>query len=152
VSVPLLRKDFVMDPYQVVEARAHGADAVLLLAAVLDDEAFRRCQDAAQDLGLQVLAEAHGLAELDRLLAIDTPIVGVNARNLMTFDVDLKQALTWIADIPAGRVVVAESGVRTRDDVLAVAHSRADAVLVGEGLMRGGRPTARFAELFGEDA
>jgi indole-3-glycerol phosphate synthase len=148
VEVPLLRKDFVVDPYQVVEARAHGADAVLLLAAVLDDAQLESCWEAAQDLGLQVLAEAHGLEELERIVSMGFPVIGVNARDLVTFDVDLERALAWMGSVPEDRIRVAESGVRSRQDAVLVETAPVDAVLVGEGLMRGGRPAENFARLF----
>jgi indole-3-glycerol phosphate synthase len=149
VDLPLLRKDFVLDPVQVVEARAHGADAVLLLAVALDDSALERCADEARTWGLDVLAEAHDARELDRLLALDLPIVGMNARDLETFDVDLGRGLELCRRIPEDRVAVAESGVRTRDDARRVEAAPVDAVLCGEGLMRPGTPEERFAELFG---
>jgi indole-3-glycerol phosphate synthase len=151
VELPLLRKDFILDPLQILEARAHGADAVLLLAAALDDAALTRCAEAAAEWDLSVLAEAHGPDELDRLLALDFPIVGVNARDLRSFDVDLPRALRWCAQIPADRIVVAESGVRQRAEADAVAAAPVDAALVGEGLMRPGTPGERFAELFGPE-
>jgi indole-3-glycerol phosphate synthase len=99
---------------------------------------------------MEVLAEAHGEAELQRLLRLDLPLIGVNARDLTDFRVDLPAALRWIDAVPADRVVVAESGVRVRADAEQVVASRADAVLVGEGLMRGNAPAERFVELFGE--
>jgi indole-3-glycerol phosphate synthase len=150
VDLPLLRKDFILDVYQVLEARAFGADAVLLLAAALDDHRLTALRDRAGELGMEVLAEAHGEAELQRLLRLDLPLIGVNARDLTDFRVDLPAALRWIDAVPADRVVVAESGVRVRADAEQVVASRADAVLVGEGLMRGNAPAERFVELFGE--
>ena len=150
VALPLLRKDFLIHPIQVVEARAHGADAVLLLAAALDDDGLRRCADAAQEWGMQVLAEAHGEQELDRLLALGFPVVGLNARDLNTFEVDLDRALRWCERVPTDRITVAESGVRTREAAQQVVASAADAILVGEGLMRPGTPAERFETLFGE--
>jgi indole-3-glycerol phosphate synthase len=149
VDVPLLRKDFVLEPYQVVQARAFGADAVLLLAAVLDDDALRRCADTAAAWGMTVLAEAHGETELARLLRLELPLVGVNARDLNTFEVNLANALAWTRQIPADVVVVAESGVRSRSEADRVSGAAVDAVLVGEGLMRGGRVAENFRELFG---
>ncbi len=151
VDLPLLRKDFVLDPVQVAEARAYGADAVLLLAVALDDPALERCADEARKWGLGVLAEAHDARELDRLLALDLPIVGVNARDLDTFAVDLERGLELCRRIPDDRIAVAESGVRTRSDARRVETASVDAVLCGEGLMRPGTPEERFAELFGGD-
>lgn len=152
VRLPLLRKDFVVGTYQVVEARAHGADAVLLLASVLDDAALRDCADCAREWGMAVLAEAHTDAELDRILDLDLPIVGINARDLKTFAVDLDRILAARDRVPADRVAVAESGVRSAADAARVSAAGFDAVLCGEGLMRGGDPTARMRELFGEPA
>lgn len=149
VDLPLLRKDFVVDPRQVVEARAHGADAVLLLAAALDDATFARCRDEARAWGLSVLAEAHGRAEADRLLEMEVEILGINARDLTTFEVDLPAALRLCATVPEDVVVVAESGVRDRESAQRVVDAPVDAALVGEGLMRGGDPAARFHEFFG---
>ncbi len=150
VDLPLLRKDFVVDPLQVLEARIHGADAVLLLAVVLDDEALVRCAEEAARCGLDVLAETHDDGELQRVLALDFPLVGVNARDLRTFEVDLETALHRCRSIGADRIVVAESGIRTRADARRASSAGVDAVLVGEGLMRPGRPAERFAALFGE--
>jgi indole-3-glycerol phosphate synthase len=149
VDLPLLRKDFVVDPVQIVEARAHGADAVLLLAVVLDDDELLRCAEEAARWGMAVLAESHDEAELERILRLDLPVVGVNARDLRSFEVDLDAALARCASIPSPRIRVAESGVRERADAERVFASGVDAVLVGEGLMRPGTPTARFEHLFG---
>lgn len=150
VELPLLRKDFVIDPRQVVEARAYGADAVLLLAAALDDDTFRRCRDEARGWGLSVLAEAHAAGEVERLLGLEVEILGVNARDLTTFEVDLAAALRLCHDLPEDVVVVAESGLRDRKAARRVSAAPVDAALVGEGLMRGGDPRARYRELFGE--
>ena len=150
VDLPLLRKDFVLDPLQIAEARAHGADAVLLLAVALDDDTLRRCADEAAHWGLTVLAEAHDDVELDRLIALGCAVIGVNARDLTTFHVDLERGLERCARVPAERVVVAESGVRTPEDARRVAEAPVDAVLCGEGLMRPGTPRERFVELFGK--
>ena len=149
VDLPLLRKDFVLDPLQIAEARAAGADAVLLLAVALDDDLLRRCADEAARWDLDVLAEAHDDEELDRLLALQLPVVGVNARDLTSFEVDLPGALERCARIPSDRIVVAESGVRDRSAADRVAATAVDAVLCGEGLMRPGTPADRFATLFG---
>jgi len=149
VDLPLLRKDFIVDPYQVVEARALGADAVLLLAAVLGDDEILPLVEVARGWGLEVLAEAHGPEEVRRLVDLGMPLIGCNARDLKTFQVDLPRALEWCAGVPGDRVVVAESGLREAEDARRVADAPVDAALVGEGLMRGGRPAERFAELFG---
>lgn len=153
VQLPLLRKDFILDPLQIVEARAHGADAILLLAVALDDAQLLRFTEEALRWDLAVLVEAHDERELERVLALDLPdahsAVGVNARDLQTFAVDLALGIELARSVPPHRVSVAESGVRTRDDAQRVAAACIDATLCGEGLMRPGTPAARFAELFG---
>lgn len=148
--LPLLRKDFILEPYQILEARAHGADAVLLLAAALDDHRILAFRDRAGELGMEVLVEAHGEDELQRLLALELPIVGCNARDLSSFEVDLDRALGWCAQVPADRICVIESGVREGEDGRKVQRAPVDAALVGEGLMRGGRIVENFRSLFGE--
>lgn len=150
VELPLLRKDFLFDSYQIYEARLHGADAVLLLAALLDDRQLRNLADLAASLGLAVLAEAHGEQELRRIVDLEFPIVGLNARDLRDFSVDLERILRWSESVPEERILVAESGVRTAEDLQRVASGRFDALLIGEGLMRGGQPAARMRELFGD--
>jgi len=152
VALPLLRKDFILDPYQLLEARVAGADAVLLLAAVLPDQQLLAFRDRAQELGLEVLAEAHGEEELQRLLALELPIIGCNARDLSTFQVDLEKALKLCARVPADRVCVVESGILESKQAKQAALSPVDAALVGEGLMRGDSPRLRFAQLFQEKA
>jgi indole-3-glycerol phosphate synthase len=148
-SLPLLRKDFIVEPYQLLEARAHGADAVLLLAAVLDDDRILSFRDRAQELGLELLVEAHGPRELERLLDLDLEVIGCNARDLKTFRVDLAKALEWCARVPNSRVCVAESGILNPADALLVSESAVDAALVGEGLMRGGHIEENYRRLFG---
>jgi indole-3-glycerol phosphate synthase len=150
VDLPLLRKDFIVDPYQLLEARVSGADAVLLLAAVLPDELLLAFRDRAAELGMEVLAEAHGAQELERILELDLPLVGCNARDLRTFEVDLHKALELCARVPPERVCVVESGILEPEQARLASLSPVDAALVGEGLMRGTSPGRRFAELFGE--
>lgn len=153
VALPLLRKDFVVDALQIVEARAHGADAILLLAVALDDRTLVEFAEEARRWQLDVLLEAHGEAELQRLLDLELPAdrtaIGVNARDLQSFHVDLEAGLRLAARVPSTYVVVAESGVRTREQAVRVAECGVDATLCGEGLMRPGDPGARFVELFG---
>jgi indole-3-glycerol phosphate synthase len=151
-SAPLLRKDFLLDSYQVLEARLYGADAVLLLAAVIDDGTIRQCVEEAERCGIAVLAEAHGEEELERLIALGLPIIGLNARDLHSFEVDVERVLRWCEAIPSDRISVAESGITTRAQADAVTAAPVDAALVGEGLMRGGDPAARFRALFGMSA
>jgi indole-3-glycerol phosphate synthase len=140
VRTPLLRKDFMVDSYQVTEARAHGADLILLIVAALDDALMRDLHDQARELGMTALVEVHDAAELDRALALDPVLVGVNARNLKTLDVDPRTVTGLLPRIPAGVVGVAESGVTGPADVAAYVRSGAGAVLVGEALVKDGAP------------
>jgi len=135
VAAPVLRKDFVLDPYQVVEARHAGADAVLLMLSVLDDERWRTCAAAADEYGMDTLTEVHTETELERALALDARVIGVNSRDLQTLRVDLDVLERLAPRIPADRLIVAESGIRSRADVAAL-RDRADAFLVGTSLMR----------------
>lgn len=132
---PVLRKDFVVDPYQVVEARAHGADAVLLMLSVLDDAGYRECAATAREVGIETLTEVHSEAELDRVLTLGAPVIGINNRDLRTLQIDLATTARLAPRVPADRVVVCESGIRTHLDV--VAHrDQVDAFLIGTTLMR----------------
>ena len=140
VPTPLLRKDFMVEPYQVTEARAHGADLILLIVAALDDALMRDLHDQARDLGMTALIEVHDVAELDRALALDPVLVGVNARNLKTLAVDPRTVFDLLPRVPEGVVGVAESGVTGPVDVAAYVRAGAGAVLVGEALVRDGAP------------
>lgn len=133
---PVLRKDFVIDAYQVVEARAHGADAVLLIVAALDDRALRDLYTAARELGMDALVEVHNESELKRALRIKPTIIGINNRDLRTFEVDLATTERLAPDVPAGIAIVGESGVYRREDVARLQNAGVNAVLVGESLMR----------------
>jgi len=146
VEIPVLRKDFIVDPYQVVEARAHGADLVLLIVAALPDDELRSLHRHIVDLGMTPLVEVHDEAELERALDLGARLVGVNARNLKTLAVDPQTVVRLLPRIPAGVVAVAESGVASLDDVRRYAGAGADAVLVGEALVTGADPAARVAE------
>ncbi len=146
VDVPVLRKDFVVDPYQLTEARAHGADLVLLIVAGLDDSLLRDLHAQATDLGMTALVEVHDAAELDRALALAPSLVGVNARNLKTLEVDPRTVVDLLPRIPPGVVAVAESGVRGPADVQTYVRAGAHAVLVGQALVTGGRPTQAVRE------
>jgi len=141
-GIPVLRKDFTVDPLQIDEARAMGADAVLLIVAALDDAQLRDLHAHARGRGLAVLVEVHDAAELDRALAIDPHIIGVNARDLSTFAEDLSTGEQMIATIPAGTIAVAESAIRRVDDAERMAAAGFDAVLVGEALVRADDPAA----------
>jgi len=136
VSLPVLRKDFVLDPYQVHAARAAGADAVLLIVAALDDGDLAMLHRLIQQLGMAALVEVHNKAELERALEIGPRLVGINNRNLRTFEVNLETTARLRPHVPAGVVLVAESGVHTRADVARLAAIGADAMLVGEALVR----------------
>lgn len=140
VAVPLLRKDFIVDGYQVTEARAHGADLVLLIVAALGDAQLRDLHDQATGLGMTCLVEVHDAAELDRALALEPRLVGVNARNLKTLEVDPRTVTDLLPRVPAHIVAVAESGVAGPADVAAYVEAGAGAVLVGEALVKHGDP------------
>ena len=135
-SLPLLRKDFVIDPYQIHEARAHGASAVLLIAALLDDHEVRLLSDLATQLGLDVLLEVHDVTEMARALDLGAALIGINNRDLRTFEVSLETSLRLAELVPAGALLVSESGIERRADVERLAAAGVDAVLVGESLLR----------------
>jgi indole-3-glycerol phosphate synthase len=140
VRIPLLRKDFMVDPYQVTEARAHGADLILLIVAALDDALMGDLHDQARELGMTALVEVHDADELDRALALGPALVGINARNLKTLDVDPRVVTDLLPRVPDDVVAVAESGVTGPADVAAYVRAGAGAVLVGEALVRDGAP------------
>ena len=144
-ALPALRKDFIVDLWQVFESRAMGADAILLIAALLDDAELREFEAAALALGMSVLVEVHDESELDRALALRTPLIGINNRNLRTFEVSLETTLGLLARIPQGRLVVTESGIGTPADVRRMRAAGVDAFLVGEAFMRATDPGAALA-------
>jgi indole-3-glycerol phosphate synthase len=147
-QLPVLRKDFMVDAYQVFEARAMGADCILLIAACLDDAQMADLEAQAQALGMAVLVEVHDGAELDRALRLKTPLVGINNRNLRSFEVTLDTTLGLMARVPADRVLVTESGILSRADVLRMREAQVSAFLVGEAFMREPDPGAALAALF----
>jgi indole-3-glycerol phosphate synthase len=150
VRTPLLRKDFIVEPYQLVEARLAGASAALLIvAAFADAGALSELIAVADELGLDTLVEVHDARELGTARAVGAGIVGINNRDLHTLEVDLQTSLRLRPAIPSGVTVVAESGITTRDDVLALDAVGVDAILVGEALMRGNDPGATAADLLG---
>ena len=146
-QVPILRKDFIFDPYQVWEARAHGADAVLLIVAMLSSAHITELMDAAMHLWLQCLVEVHTAHELERALAAGAEIVGINNRDLHTFKTDLAVTERLAPHVPPDRIVVSESGIGSRDDVARVARAGAQAILVGEALVTSDEPGAKLREL-----
>ena len=148
VRLPVLRKDFVIDPYQVVETRAIGADAVLLIAAILGNR-LRSYVELARSLGLHALVEVHEREELDLALAAGAEIVGINHRDLRTFEIDLTKSVTLAPLIPAGISVVAESGIRSKEDILLLMKAGIHAFLVGESLMRADDVGSTIRELTG---
>ncbi len=147
-DLPVLRKDFMVDPYQVYEARAMGADCILLIAACLDDAQMAELESIAHGLNMAVLVEVHDRAELDRALKLKTPLVGINNRNLRSFEVSLDTTLGMLADVPADRLLVTESGILKREDVQLMREHGVNAFLVGEAFMRAKEPGAALAELF----
>jgi indole-3-glycerol phosphate synthase len=149
VAVPVLRKDFVVDPYQLLEARAHGADMVLLIVAALPGDELRRLYDRAVELGLTPLVEVHDEPEAERAAELGAALVGVNARNLKTLDVDTATFGKVAPLLPDGTVTVAESGIATPDDVRRFVAEGADVVLVGEALVRDGDPEGAVRAMTG---
>jgi indole-3-glycerol phosphate synthase len=148
-SLPILRKDFIIDAYQLHEARAAGADCILLIAAALDMVAMRTLERQAHDLGLAVLVEVHDGAELELALELKTALIGINNRNLQTFETHLETTLDLLDAIPENRIVVTESGILTADDVQRMRAAGVGCFLVGEAFMRAEDPGAALERLFG---
>jgi len=147
-GLPVLRKDFVVDRYQVYEARAAGADCILLIVAALGDPAMRDLEEVAAELGLAVLVEAHDASELDRALRLKTPLIGINNRNLKTFETSLETTLGLLERVPEDRIVVTESGIFTPDDVQRMRARGVSCFLVGEAFMRADDPGSELQRLF----
>ncbi|MEW5949489.1 MAG: indole-3-glycerol phosphate synthase TrpC [Thermodesulfobacteriota bacterium] len=150
VSLPVLRKDFLIDPYQVYEARAYGADAVLLIAAILGDRDMKTLLDLTHRLGMETLVEVHDEPELHRVLETGARLIGINNRNLKDFTVSPDVTLNLCRKIPAGKVIVSESGIKTRSDVVRLEEAGIQAVLIGETLMRAPDRTKTIMELLGK--
>jgi indole-3-glycerol phosphate synthase len=146
----VLRKDFVIDAYQLFESRAGGADCILLIAACLEKEQMLELERVARGLGMAVLVEVHDAAELERALALATPLLGINNRNLKTFETRLETTLDLLPRVPADRVVVTESGILTPADVARMRAAGVYRFLVGEAFMRSQDPGAALARLFGQ--
>jgi indole-3-glycerol phosphate synthase len=146
--IPVLRKDFIIDPYQIVEARAMNADCILLIAAALEPQQMRDLEAFAHTLGLAVLVEVHNADELEHALTLKTPLIGVNNRNLRTFEVTLDTTIGLLDQIPDDRIVVTESGIRGRADVERMRAANVNSFLVGEAFMRADDPGVELAKLF----
>lgn len=147
-SLPVLRKDFIVDPYQVYEARVLGADAVLLIVAALNDARLLELLQLTRDLGMNALVEVHDAVELERALAIPAPLLGINNRDLRSFETSLDVTLDLLEQIPEDRIVVTESGIHTVEDVSLMRARGVNAFLVGEAFMKAPEPGKRLAELF----
>lgn len=146
--LPVLRKDFMVDAYQIYESRAMGADAILLIAACLDDAQMKDLEAVARSLDMAVLVEVHNAAELARALLLKTPLVGINNRNLHTFEVSLETTLALRKEVPEDRLLITESGILTREDVKKMKDANVNAFLVGEAFMRADDPGTALAALF----
>lgn len=147
-ELPVIRKDFIVDPYQVYEARSMRADCILLIVACLDDNRLRELNDLAHQLGMDVLIEVHDAEELDRALGVSNRLIGINNRNLRTFEVSLDTTLDLLERIPSDRLVVTESGILEPGDVRLMRDHNVNAFLVGEAFMRADDPGQRLADLF----
>ena len=147
-ALPVLRKDFIIDPYQVYEARMIGADCILLIVAALDDVKMCELAKLAGDLRMDVLVEVHDAEELERALILDTPLIGINNRDLRSFETRLETTFDLLGRIPADRIVVTESGIHNRGDVVALRDKGVHAFLVGEAFMRAADPGVALANLF----
>jgi indole-3-glycerol phosphate synthase len=147
-SLPVLRKDFMVDEYQIYQARAMGADAILLIAAALDLAKMRAFESLAHSLGMAVLVEVHNGEELEAALQLATPLIGINNRNLRTFEVSLQTTLDLLPRIPAERIVVTESGILNAENVALMRSHQVNAFLVGEAFMRAEDPGLELAKVF----
>jgi len=147
-NLPVIRKDFIIEPYQVYEARTIGADCILLIVAALDDTQLVELAKLAEQLGMAVLVEVHDAEELERARALKTPLFGVNNRNLKTFEVSLQNTIELLAAMPEGCIVITESGIHAREDVELMRDNCINSFLVGEAFMRCEDPGGRLAELF----
>ena len=151
-NLPILRKDFIIDPYQIYEARAAGTDAILLIARILSKEEIDMFLSLSHTLGMECLVEIHDGDELEKVLKTEASIVGINNRNLDTLEIDLNTTFQLYTQIPKGRIVVSESGIKTRADVLKLEEAGIDAILIGETLMRSKDIHFKMRELFGKSS
>jgi indole-3-glycerol phosphate synthase len=147
-NLPVLRKDFTIDPYQIYEARAIGADAILLIVACLELNQMKELEACAHELGLDVLVEVHNAPELEQALELKSPLLGINNRNLKTFEVTLQTTLSLLSMVPVGKTLVTESGIMNRADVQLMRDHQVNTFLVGEAFMRASDPGAALGELF----
>ncbi|NIF58527.1 indole-3-glycerol phosphate synthase TrpC [Enterobacter sp. Ap-916] len=147
-DLPVLRKDFMIDPWQVVEARAMGADCILLIVSAIEDGQMQELEAQAHELGMAVLVEVHDADELERSLRLTTPLIGVNNRNLRTFETTIETTISLLAQLPADRMVVTESGIATREHVVRLREANVNNFLVGEAFMRADEPGQELAAMF----
>lgn len=147
-TLPVLRKDFLIDEYQIYESRYLGADCILLIAAVLNDNDLAKFTDLAQELNLSVVVEIHDALELERALKLNTPLIGINNRNLRTFKTDLQTTINLIKNIPDNKIIITESGIHTKKDVEKMRENNVHTFLIGETLMRADDPGEKLQELF----
>jgi len=146
VNIPVLRKDFIFDPYQVVEARANGADAVLLIAAILEKPLLEELISVVKEFSLSALVEIHTQDELEKVLLTDAEIIGINNRNLKTFNTDIRTTIDLMSFIPDSKIIVTESGIKTKEDILMLSDAGVDAFLIGETFMREQNPGDKLKE------
>ncbi|NWA39190.1 indole-3-glycerol phosphate synthase TrpC [Pseudomonas reactans] len=147
-GLPVLRKDFMVDPYQVLEARAMGADCILLIVSALEDAQMQELEAQAHELGMSVLVEVHDAEELERSLKLTTPLIGVNNRNLRTFETTIETTINLLTQLPSDRMVVTESGIATREHVIRLREAKVNSFLVGEAFMRAEDPGVELARMF----
>lgn len=152
VAIPVLRKDFIIDPYQIYESRLIGADALLLIAGVLPEKQLQEFLQLAESLHVRPLVEVHTGADLETALAAGAEIIGINNRDLQTFVTDIRNTLVLAAQVPAGKILVSESGIRNRADILTLQEAGIHAFLIGETLMRAAEPGRKLRELSGREA
>jgi indole-3-glycerol phosphate synthase len=147
VSLPILRKEFMVDPYQIAEARMMGADCILIIMAMVDDTLAQTLASTAIEQGLSILPEVHNAAELERALKLETPLLGINNRNLHTFEISLQTTISLLEEVPADKTVITESGIFSHDDIQLMNESEVYGFLVGESLMRQSLPGRALGEL-----